>query len=148
MDPRIKIAKTLRERLESISVKTGAFPASLEGACAIASFALARDYVKNGYDALVVHSRRNDIENKISIEHCWVEIDGHGIDITATQFGKRPKILAFHLNKAPEEYRLGQIDRYHPMDPSTKKVFSGWPEYQQPNPIINSDVLEHLKDEE
>lgn len=65
------------------------------GACAIASYTLWRALRAIGRQARLVA-----VEGGFSA-HCWVELSGYVVDITATQFGG-PKIAIFRVGDVPD----------------------------------------------
>ena len=80
---------------------------SLSGYCAIASDAL-NDVLKSyGFDSKIVHA-----DLKWYGPHCWIELNGWAIDITATQFakyyGEYPKVLVVR----PQDHELYQSCMY------------------------------------
>lgn len=63
-------------------------PDNLFGGCAIASYTLYKALIKLGHQPKFI-MRENDCTS-----HCWVELNDHVIDLTATQFNMSlPKVL-------------------------------------------------------
>jgi hypothetical protein len=77
----IKLAKAVRKSAENYTKRAGdghEFDQDLGGMCAIASRALWRVLKNHGYKPKFVHTGDGF--------HCWVELDGWILDVTATQF--------------------------------------------------------------
>lgn len=93
-----EIAEQVREKAVENLTTMYHFPSDLGGACGICSFALkesikkhysdAKPIVKSGYFNAPVRER----------DHCWLEVDGLIIDITATQFGNYEPIIITDIN--------------------------------------------------
>lgn len=86
-----RIAKEVRNNAVSVLTKPKyGFREDLHGACGICSMALKESIEKIIPEAkpIVVHG----LFRKINW-HCWVEINGSIIDVTATQFGVKEKVL-------------------------------------------------------
>ena len=70
--------------------------------------------------------------------HCWVDVDGVFVDITATQFsGDFPSVFVV----APDD---DDRCRYRPDVQSPS--LSGWPDYQQPNDLLRELVLSRWRE--
>lgn len=77
-----QLAYKLRKNLE---IHAGPIHAPLlQGFCGLASYALVKLLRKRNIEASIFFNTKTD--------HCWVEIAGHAIDITATQFGIPDKV--------------------------------------------------------
>lgn len=95
-DKALCIAKLVRQSVRELIPKWGVdgfiFHDNLEGACAIASYTLWRAYAK--FDI-----KSDLVEND---DHCWVELQGYVVDLTATQFSLRkdfPKVFMTRAGK-------------------------------------------------
>ena len=83
----IEIAKRVREKCEKFAMSEDAREydfykcEDLACMCAVASHHLWRTLQKAGYDCNFIEG-----EWDYDVCHCWVEIDDHILDVTATQF--------------------------------------------------------------
>jgi hypothetical protein len=111
-----KIGKAIRK--EILSWK--AFEADLACACCIASYMLWKALKKLGEDPDLVFGYYEDSE------HCWVELKGKVIDLTATQFDLTHEVYITSYNKntgyQPEKCNRSVLDELHK-----------WPEDQSPD---------------
>ena len=85
-----RLGRAVRRELSPLllrGIKSGDFYGDFGGACAIVSYTMYRVLRKQGLEptlALAGGRFRTYL-------HCWVEVDGFIVDLTATQFGyKRP----------------------------------------------------------
>jgi hypothetical protein len=134
MDTILEIAKKVRIASEIFALSSESKSLDFHGRedlgcmCATASFALYTELKKNGYDCVFVSGRFKDW-----CDHCWVEIDGMIVDITATQFsGIEDDVLVVPSND----------DRYKPYSSRSRRKNmgnlsnmqkSGWPKEQAPS---------------
>lgn len=66
----------------------------LDCMCAVASFALKSALNKRGAKAKVVFGvMKQHGDTKPRFDHCWVRVGRNYVDITATQFGYKEKVL-------------------------------------------------------
>jgi hypothetical protein len=85
-----RLAGEVREAAKELAIDIyqeehgAADPFDLCGMCAIASYALEQVLFDHGYESEFILAILDDPR---PCSHCWVEIDGWIIDITATQFG-------------------------------------------------------------
>jgi hypothetical protein len=84
-----KMAWSVRRKAESYARANGIDSHDLDGMCGISSVALILTLRENGISA-TLHGRRN---------HWWVEIADSIIDITATQFGNKQRVLVIDKRK-------------------------------------------------
>ena len=75
----------------------------MNGMCAIASYALREVLIDHEYDPKMILA----VVDKTGFSHCWVELDGWVIDITATQFG--PEYPNVHIVPIGDEDPMNQI---------------------------------------
>lgn len=75
----ISIARLTRRWALRTRLRYG-FGNKLTGMCAIASFRLSENLEKHGikHELVMTHT------------HVWIQVNGHALDITATQFGHPP----------------------------------------------------------
>lgn len=101
---------------------------TLQGACAISSFALMMVLKHYGYDAHFVASIGTNFG------HCWVEVDDYVIDITATQF--------IHIHDYDQIFVIAINEKYHHpfynygktlYDSDAFDDFHTWPPQQSPD---------------
>lgn len=82
MDERVlRIAKSVRKSAENFYGDP-----DLEGVCCEVSKVLCRVFKSNGFDATFVVGRFLGMKIDDGPDHCWVELWGQIIDLTATQF--------------------------------------------------------------
>jgi hypothetical protein len=104
--------------------------------CAIASYKLFEELKRANYSPELV------VGEFPEFGHCWIELDGKVIDITATQFlNSFPEILVedvnkyLHvMNKSIYEFNNGRITKFKNKH-SFKKFLKnqGWPKHQLPS---------------
>ena len=98
--------------------------------CAITSFEIFSILAQNGFNPEFVHNN----------SHCFVEVNGYVVDITARQFSHRfPNIIACKRNKLPKS-KLGHSSiwesRFRCTTPKEiKKSLKDWPYEQLPIPL-------------
>jgi hypothetical protein len=129
----LKIAKKVRKIAHTFAMSPDSYRldfhdrSDLRAMCAVASFALYNRLKNEGYDCVFVSGKFKDWN-----DHCWVEIDGCIVDITATQFGIEEDIFI-----TPD-----YDDRYKPFNKRSKRKNidnvsslrkSGWPKSQVPS---------------
>lgn len=92
---------------------------NLAGLCARASYALVLALAAEGVEAELVLGRYD------GKGHCWVEVAGHVVDVTATQFGTKRRVAVSKVgaNKKYSEFARGD-DALH--------LTETWPFEQQP----------------
>lgn len=90
-----ELARLVRERVCRWVKKDHDIGKDLSGACAIASYALWRVLKAKGHYATLVHNT-DTYES-----HCWVEVNGHIVDITASQYGG-PDVSISLIGDGPE----------------------------------------------
>ena len=125
----LKIAKKVRRQCE-IFVKSPdalghdfANKSNLTCMCAVASHALTTALKKQNISCKMIHGKFG------YASHCWVEVDGHMVDITATQFDLPPVIIA-------RTYK-----GYTPLDTiKSPKDLSNWGN-QKPDPKLTEKIL-------
>ena len=75
----------------------------LKCSCAISSHAMGTLLEKMGYSPTIVFGVYDENDTKptdwIDINHCWIELGDHIIDVTATQFGVEEEILFDEVEK-------------------------------------------------
>jgi len=95
VDPEVlKLARWVRRRVKRWVLNNPEIMTDMTGACAIASYALYRVLRAKGWGAEFCCGTS---EWK---GHCWVELNGHVLDITATQFDG-PVIAVFPIRRPP-----------------------------------------------
>jgi hypothetical protein len=73
-------------------------------------------------------------EDEILINHCWVEVDGKIVDITATQFGEYPEV--YIVSKADMKYCAIRTIYW-----AKELREQGWPQEQRPVKKIVDRIL-------
>lgn len=101
-----------------------AFPPDLETACAVASYRLAKALQEKGLPAVLVQGLFFRPQNDWGLDHCWVEIAGQILDVTATQFNVKEKVLIVPAT----DPRFRPIHR----GDAALKDLTEWPSEQQP----------------
>lgn len=105
--------------------------ANLGGYCGIASYCIRVWYQFKP----IINYGYFDIKSN---PHCWVTINGHIIDITATQFDIKEKIIFDKKEKWSHlYYRTRTMKSYYD--------FRLWPEYQIPSPSKVEKILTRAK---
>lgn len=113
----IKLAHKVRKEVQEHA--SHHYPSeNLWGACGTASFKLMKEARYNGIKVRLVHgfyySTEKQSKKRDGQSHCWIEYDGHIIDVTATQFRFVPptaKVLvspqdSIHYEKRHEKYTM------------------------------------------
>jgi hypothetical protein len=94
-------------------------PDDLAGACAIASYTLWRVLRRRGHKADFIACYYTDYS-----AHCWVELTGYIIDLTATQFDPdHPPVRIFPAHKKPKSEYSGTIVKN---TKAIKELFENW----------------------
>ena len=122
------IAKDTREWAEEISVQyEDSDEEHLSCLCAITSFEIFTFLLSYGFKPEFVHNRC----------HCFVEVNGYIVDITASQFNsKLPKIIVRKRKNLPARDREIWEPLFRCTTPKQiKKSLHDWPDEQQPIPI-------------
>lgn len=89
------LARLVREHASRWVRKDAGIGTDLGGACAIASYALWRVLKAKGHAATLVY------QTDMAEAHCWVEVYGHVIDITASQYGG-PDVAITRVGNPPD----------------------------------------------
>jgi hypothetical protein len=87
-----KIAEDVHHWAICHSVDWG-FNADLCGMCCIASFRLYKRLLKEGIDAHVYIAHNYNKMGMIMESHAFVMVDDYIVDVTATQFNKKPIVI-------------------------------------------------------
>lgn len=102
-------------------------PSDLSTMCAIASAKLYKNLKENNYNPII----------SISQFHCWIELKGNALDITATQFNEAPILILpkkEYYKLLREKDYLGNSGIFHY---TNYKMFLKhlllWPKSQRPN---------------
>ncbi len=92
--------------------------------CACASWFLAHKLKEKGIPALVIMGNVGEDENN----HCWVEVEGNIVDITATQFlfAKNKPVIVASYKEYEQYYGRGRIIE-------SIEISRSWPDTQKPN---------------
>jgi hypothetical protein len=138
MDNRIKeVAMLVRKAVVAHASSIG-YPGNLSGMCAIASFTLARALESEGIIAIPIQGY---VDNGGG--HCWIEVAGNVVDVTATQFDrfKGYPYLTFSLGQKAE-YGYNTHEELG-IEGSYKLNF--WPEEQKPVDNLIESLLENMK---
>ena len=126
----LRIARKTRAWAE-LNRDAGGFPFDLNGMCAIAAMKLFDDLTQQGFAAHIA------INNRVNMGHCFVIVDNHVVDVTATQFGKETvffKPLADAKNTVPSRFEPSpwKFTKLHDSIETFRKHLkkSGWPKHQ------------------
>jgi hypothetical protein len=106
------LAMQVRQRLVDELVPRG-FDATLRRACAVASYTLAQVITQRVTPVTFVRGFF-DMNRTQWAPHCWIEVDQHVVDITATQFGS--EYAAVRILKLDDTCRPRAPRRYIPED--------------------------------
>lgn len=120
----IQIAKTVRS-----AVKFKWYRSDLSGACAIASRVLCLELDKRGIDCELI-TGFYDVH-----DHCWVNVEGMILDITASQFG----LPDIHFTTS-DIYKIADVVNYKD-ETDINNIFAGWFNYQIPSKENIDDIL-------
>lgn len=91
--------------------KTGTFAPktrnNLQGWCGVASYILTKTLKSCGFDARMVYG----LYENLGEEHVWVEVEGHIVDITASQFGvcRKDNVYMVPFDKADRKGKFRGI---------------------------------------
>jgi hypothetical protein len=136
MEKRIKhVAMLVRDAVTKHAKQIG-LSDNLGGTCAIASFTLARILCREGIPAFPV------VGYCYGGGHCWVEVCGKVVDITATQFKEyedKP-YLAFGI--AEKEYNHYLTTEM--MNAESTHRLADWPDYQRPHEHLIVKLVEEV----
>lgn len=120
----VEIATRIREWAErSNRRRKNPFSSDLCGMCAIAAAKLFTELKKAGINARLV---AND-------DHCFVQVRDMIVDVTATQFGKKPVLAVRRHILERESDKIWWRPTYRfdsTKDLRTHQKRSGWPAYQ------------------
>jgi hypothetical protein len=117
--PEVKmLAQLVRERVCRWVRKDPEISHDLGGACAIASYALWRVLKAKGHPAVLVHQTDTDEA------HCWVEVYGHTVDITATQYDGPP--IAISLVGQPPEWAYAYRFKHRRINQNAVREVKKW----------------------
>lgn len=124
-----QLARKVRSRVVRWVRDNHAISDDLCGACAIGSYTLWKVLRAKGRRASLV-VLVDDLSG-----HCWVELSGHIIDITATQF-HGPRIAIFKIGEWPEWSKTDEYDPYQKegdrfVNQSAVAVIADW-QHQSP----------------
>ena len=135
----IRIAERVRERCEFVAMHTKGYEFSedktLYCMCGIASVALSRELRRNGIRNKIVYGDFKKNESAWGSDHCWVGVEGHVIDITATQFGDEFPSVMVEAADYSEHYDASMVVR------NIKDFFRGWEPGQRPHKRILKKIL-------
>jgi len=105
LDPKIiEIATDIRKKAYNFAMSDASkeydfhHEDNLSCMCAVASYALYKDLLKKGYNSDTVKFVEGDFEDEYC-GHCWIEIEGFIVDVTATQFGIENEIYITKIGK-------------------------------------------------
>lgn len=112
----IETALKVRFEMENFATnnRTIGNPVTLSCYCAIASYSLNQTLKKLKFDSHFITGLYLDPKDESKSYHCWVELDNHVVDITATQFGikDRVNIVSSNSEDYAEDLRNRQATRY------------------------------------
>jgi len=111
---------------------------NLAGACAIASYVMYRALIKFGYKPQFI------MADSGCGCHCWVELDNHVIDLTATQFNMAlPKVL---ITKKIDYFKsIPELKSYYDSKKNNSAV-SSTKNWDQQSPIIyNKEIRKTIR---
>jgi hypothetical protein len=135
--------------IDCYSVRSGENIKTLRGLCGIASYALYQALIKEGFRP---EFKMADLPTTIG-KHCWVELNGKVIDVTATQFGVPDRVFItrptnraltyFYESRSPFSYRDMRVVEnwkvnlllWEPWSPCSE---SGKPVYEKILAAVNS----------
>ena len=119
----LPIAERVRKWTEAKAEKANYNPHNLCGWCAISAAQLFRELKRAHIDA----------ELHYVSGHCFVVVDDHVVDVTATQFGpfNHVKILILHVKEAEQHwyYQTAKVFKY-PTELREHQLKERWPNKQ------------------
>lgn len=120
----LQIAKQVRKTIERTQSKTRFWSKDLCGACAVASTILAERLIEAGFkDAKIC------IATEGFGSHCFVYVNKHIVDITATQFGlDKVCVVPIATKNRPWHWKPNKTIPVHKAD----TYFHDWMENQRP----------------
>lgn len=125
------IAKRVRERIEKLIESDESvfklFGDDLCGLCAVASFALKKEFEKHGFESKVLCGNYNG-----DGDHCWVEDEKYIWDLTITQFRVPEKV--FRTSKKNPKYSKHKVM-------TSGRNFNSWPQEQRPTKQVIKKIL-------
>lgn len=136
LDPKIKrLAKGVRKACEKLAFSKQALPfdfyreKDLTCMCAVASKFLFDCLKDNSFKPILVAGHWNKLDGDLETNHCWIEVDNHLIDLTATQINIKEKVVILPLQKTKRAYTLKNKMRTLK---EIKNEFKGWSDAQSP----------------
>lgn len=122
-------ARTHEQCMRDVQSGRGLFGLSLCGMCAIGAARLFTRLQRLGLDVSLALAE----DEECSVGHCFVVCEGHIVDVTATQFDKRP-VEILELAEAPLEAWFWQPVRLFGSVTELARYLDedGWPENQVP----------------
>ena len=95
----VRLAQRVRKAMEAY--RGPGRSATLSGYCGVASAVLVHVFRKGGFRATYVNGMYGATGNYMKNRyHTWVESNGFIWDVTATQFGRRERVLVVNKAKA------------------------------------------------
>jgi len=117
-----EICSNLRQELEDIywDNEQVFWDEYLCGACGVAAYTLTQRLIRLGYDAKFCWNSWDG--------HCFTEIDGYILDVTATQYGAEP-ICIIPIDEICQSF----WEKYIHVDiDDIDDIFDGWPYHEHP----------------
>lgn len=121
----------------------------LSCSCAISSHALGTLLERKGFSPSVIVGVYNDSRKELDelspndINHCWLEVGGKIIDLTASQFNRKEKEIVFI---STENSGKKFIPIIRTSVKSMKKDVTDWPKQQVPSLRNTRHILRNYQD--
>jgi hypothetical protein len=133
----IEVATKIRYKVAAWVRNDQNIDPDMTGACAIASYTLWRTLRAKGRRAVLV------MEGNGHEAHCWVELSGYVIDITATQFDG-PDVAIFKVGEDPEWWTEWSEAMKFNMRVTNSKAFNAVKEWGDQSPLKYKRKIESL----
>lgn len=139
--PELKRIRSLLHKL-ALSNEAEIYQTSLRNACAISAYLTYLYFRKNKYKPIVKISKTSG-----SGFHCWIEVEKHVIDLTATQFDIKEEILILPIRRK-KDFDVFRMSRSLHNLREIRKEFSTWTEFQDPFWLLeNSKTMKQIHKE-
>ncbi len=124
MEKKIKRIAMRVRKVMIAHAETVGYRSDLGGMCAVASFTLSRMLCREGIPAYPV------VGYCCGEGHCWVEVNGKVVDITATQFREYEDKPYLTFSLADKEYN--HYETLEVMNTESTDKLDDWPPEQRP----------------
>jgi hypothetical protein len=131
----ISFGAQIRTNLETLSLLKKSRIDGMAGYCGLGAVLLYRvAAIHNIKTDFVLGTFKTPTRKRKTSGHCWVEFGDHIIDVTASQFGMKPRVYVSDIGD----------DRYYFIaknDNAIVAIENNWPDDQKPSMYANDVVL-------